>query len=241
MQDPGSFHHVTSRGNRGQAIFHNESDRQALQIATWRTGRELGWECLSFCFMDNHIHLLLRLESSNLSVGMQRIGTAHAKRYNERNSEQGRLFQERFRSRAISSQGHLRNTIRYIALNPVRAGLCAKPEEYAWSSHRSLIGLEPARLVAAHSTLELFGSSVRAYESFVADRDGDTAFSLEIDRDEPSVRAARISTLHEIARSLDRDALVRRAHRELGYTTTEIAGVLNCHHTTVSRRLKRLG
>ncbi len=84
--------------------------------------------------MSNHFHLLVETPEPNLSFGMQRLKSGYAGYFNERHSLVGHLFQQRFDSRLIETEKHLEKTLRYIALNPVKAGLCDHPAEWPWSS-----------------------------------------------------------------------------------------------------------
>ena len=84
--------------------------------------------------MVNHFHLLVETPEPNLSGGMQRLKSEYASYFNERHALVGHLFQQRFDSRLIESEDYLGDALRYIALNPVKAGLCSYPWEWPWSS-----------------------------------------------------------------------------------------------------------
>jgi len=86
------------------------------------------------CLMTNHFHLLIETPGLTLSAGMQRLNSEYASYFNERFSLVGHLFQQRFESRLIEGDRHFAEVLRYIALNPVRAGLCEHPSEWRWSS-----------------------------------------------------------------------------------------------------------
>lgn len=99
------------------------------------------WRCLAYCLMDNHFHLLVRTPLANLPRGMQQINSGHAQAYNRRHGRTGPLFERRYGAALVQEDVHLLEIFRYIALNPVRAGLCREPEDYAWSSHAALAGI----------------------------------------------------------------------------------------------------
>jgi putative transposase len=84
--------------------------------------------------MGNHFHLLVETPEPNLSAGMQRLKSEYATYFNQRHSFDGHLFKQRFDSRLIETDEHRSEALRYIALNPVRAGLCEHPSEWPWSS-----------------------------------------------------------------------------------------------------------
>lgn len=132
------------------------------------------WRCLAYCLMTNHFHLVLSLSAANLSSGMHRLNGVYARRFNERHGHRGHLFEARFSSTIIRSEEHYLDAIRYVALNPVAAGLCRDPADWAWSSFRATAGLEPCpRFLAAARVRQHFGRGGRGaerYAAFVRDR-----------------------------------------------------------------------
>ena len=138
IQLAGGIYHVTSRGNRRQAIFHDDDDRRWFLMFRAHVFQRWGWRLHAYCLMTNHFHLLVQTPQANLSSGMQRLKSGYAAYFNERHLLVGHLFQQRFDSRLIESEEHFSETVRYIALNPVRAGLCEHPAQWPWSSFRGL-------------------------------------------------------------------------------------------------------
>ena len=133
-----------------------------------------GWAVHAYCLMDNHYHLLLHTPEANLAAGMQQLNANHAQRFNRLRNRPGHLFQGRYASSLVDSEAHLIQSARYIALNPVRAGLCPTPERWRWSSYRATIGLDPGPEVLDPSTLlGPFGSpddrARRGFQAFVED------------------------------------------------------------------------
>jgi REP element-mobilizing transposase RayT len=132
------------------------------------------WRCLAYCLMRNHYHVMLSLSSANLSKGMHRLNGVYARRFNELHGHTGHLFEARFSSMLIETEEHFLDTIRYVALNPVKAGLCADPADWPWSSFRATAGLEPCpRFLAATRVRRQFGPGGRGaelYATFVRDR-----------------------------------------------------------------------
>jgi REP element-mobilizing transposase RayT len=137
---PGALFHVTQRGNDRRAIFLDDQDRtQYLGIL----GRSLwdGRERLhAYCLLTNHVHLLLQSDDRPLSDLMQLLGSRYARRFNERWSHTGHLFQGRFHASLMDDDAHLLGVVRYVHLNPCRAGLVRDPADHRWSSHRAYLG-----------------------------------------------------------------------------------------------------
>jgi putative transposase len=156
--------HITCRTIRRLPLFLTERDGCAMLDLINHVTRDVArWEVLSYCLMPNHMHYVVDASLDQLSVALQRINGLYAQRFNREHGFRGHLFQGRFHSKPIADEAHLPGSIRYVELNPVRAGLCKHPAEWRWSSYQALAGLEkmPAFL-AADSTLGLFGTSESA-------------------------------------------------------------------------------
>ncbi|HEY7708212.1 MAG TPA: transposase [Gaiellaceae bacterium] len=130
------IYHITSRGVRRADIYEDELDYRRFRRTLAQAFKEHGWICHAFCQMPNHYHLVLETPAANLSLGMQRLNWRYAVRFNWRHAYKGHLFESRFYSGAIESNAHLLEVARYVVLNPVRAGLCRHPAEWAFSSFR---------------------------------------------------------------------------------------------------------
>src|SRR5690606_299961 len=95
----------------------------------------------AYVLMGNHVHLLLSADKvGSISSAMRRVGQAHAQNFNLRSSRTGSLWQGRFKSSLVQSERYLLNVMRYIELNPVRAGLVSRAENYRWSSVHKHLG-----------------------------------------------------------------------------------------------------
>jgi len=139
---PGAFYHITSRGNERKEVFKSQRDREKfleyLQSATLRYNAVVH----VYCLMDNHYHLLIETPSGNLSQVMRHINGAYTTYYNVKRKRSGHLFQGRYKSILVDADEYAKELSRYIHLNPVRAKMVEKPEEYKWSSYGSYIGKE---------------------------------------------------------------------------------------------------
>ncbi len=145
---PGVPHHVTQRGNRRQPTFFCDGDYRLYRHLIAEQSRKAGTEVWAWCLMPNHVHLVLvPAEADGLRAA---VGEAH-RRYtrfvNERENWRGHLWQSRFASFPMD-EAHLFACVRYVELNPVRAGLVARPEQWPWSSARAHLGLAEDRLTA---------------------------------------------------------------------------------------------
>jgi putative transposase len=134
IQVAGGTYHVTSRGNRRQSIYHDDHDRRLFLAMRDLVVARCRWRLQAYCLMSNHFHLLIETPMPNLSAGVQRLKCNYAAYFNERHSLDGHLFEQRFGSRLVETEEHHLEALRYIAFNPVRAGLCEHPSEWPWSS-----------------------------------------------------------------------------------------------------------
>jgi REP element-mobilizing transposase RayT len=134
-QAAGAIYHVTSRGTGPCVIFDDESDRRTFLSILDVTARRLSWTVHAYCLMDTHYHVLVETEAANIALGMQRINSLYATSYNRRHSRVGALFQGRYGACVVQTERHYAEIARYIALNPVKAGLCNDAEAWPWSGY----------------------------------------------------------------------------------------------------------
>ena len=158
-----------SRGNRRSVIFRDDGDHVLfLSIFVGAVSR-FGWELHGWCLMTTHYHLLLTTVEPNLALGMQRLNSLYAKAFNDRYGLSGHVFQGRYGHVVIQDDDHLASTYRYIARNPVRAGICRRPEEWQWSGYTGLVLGWDGRAYRSPALVEHFGrrGGVRALRAFV--------------------------------------------------------------------------
>jgi putative transposase len=128
----------------------------------------------SYCLMPNHLHLLVETDDGSLSRRLQRLTGTFAQRFLQMTGGRGHLFGARFHSRLIETDDHLLEVVRYLPLNPVRAGICRHPSLWRWSSHRAYAGsARPPRYLTTSKVLSLFDDDPsrarKAYVRFVVD------------------------------------------------------------------------
>jgi putative transposase len=151
---PGCPHHVTARGNRREPIFFEDGDQAVYCDILAEQTRRAGVEVWAYCLMPNHVHLILRPADED---GLGRaLGAAHrrwASFVNARGRWSGHLFDGRFAS-VVTDEPHLLAAVRYVSLNPVRARLVAKAEDWAWSSVRAHLKGEDDGLAVVRPVLD---------------------------------------------------------------------------------------
>lgn len=155
-QDVEGIHHVYARGNDRRPIFRDDLDRESYLATLGYVARRMRWSCLTYCLMDNHVHLLLALSEPGLARGMQRLHGLHGRAFNDRHARTGHVFQGRYGSVLQTSDEQLWHTIGYIVRNPVEAGLCGTPEDWPWSSHAAVVGESPPRWLDSDTLFRCF-------------------------------------------------------------------------------------
>jgi putative transposase len=134
--------HVRSRGNQRQDVFVDEADRRRYSELLVQHCREHGVAILGFCQMTNHVHLILQPSTDDgLSRTMQRLNSEHAQGVQFRLGRCGHLWQGRFKATPMD-EAYLWTALRYVELNPVRAGMVTRAEDWKWSSASAHLGVE---------------------------------------------------------------------------------------------------
>ena len=141
IQFPGALYHVTSRGNDRAPIVRHDFDRSKRLDWLRRTVETYAWRLHAFVLMDNHEHLFVETPEANLSAGMHCLNGSYTGYFNHRHGHVGHLFQGRFKGYLVEEEGHFLEVSRYIHLNPVRARLVQRPEQYLWSSYPGYVRL----------------------------------------------------------------------------------------------------
>lgn len=135
-----ALYHVTSRGDRREDIYDDETDRQIF-LSIFAEGIErFNWLCYAYCLMDNHYHLLVQTPDANLSQGMRQLNGVYTQAYNRRHGKAGHLFQGRYKAILVDADAYLLELSRYIVLNPVKAGMVKQVADWPWSSYSAMIG-----------------------------------------------------------------------------------------------------
>ena len=168
----GCFYHVMSRGNAGRSIFLSETDYRLFLFYLEEARRLFGFELHAYCLMPNHFHLFLRMGKITLTVVMQRLLSRYAAAFNTRVEERGHVFQGRFKSLQCLDEAYFLSIVRYIHLNPVKAGLVQKPEAWLWSSLSRLLGEESEPQVSRGLLRSMLGHDPVEIRRWVLGRGG---------------------------------------------------------------------
>jgi len=258
---PDGHFHITSRGNDRKTLFVDDADRRRFLELLRRNSVRLTWVPVTYCLMGNHYHLLVQTKEPTLVSGMRDLNGRYARYFNARHGHVGHVFEGRYRSNLIQTDRYLLAASRYIALNPVRAGIVRRPQDWPWSAHRVLVsgendGLTDPRVLFA-TIARSADNARREYARFVARADpepqydpdtaiaGDTEFiRAHAPNERPASEVLKAAweqqrpSLEQLAASASRDEFFWRARLEYFYTLNEIAHLAGCSRETVRRRLQ---
>jgi putative transposase len=140
---PGAVYHITSRGDRQEDIFEDDTDRRTWLAVLGDALARFDAGVFAWCLMDNHYHLILHTRQANLSLLMRQLNGLYTQRYNHRHDQVGHVFQGRFKAILVDRDAYLLEVCRYVDLNRVRAGLVAHPEDWPWCSFPAMAGRTP--------------------------------------------------------------------------------------------------
>lgn len=150
---PGIPHHVTQRGNHREPVFFSEADCLAYLHLLQEKCRAYAVELISYCLMTNHVHLVaVPSDAEGLKLAIGQVNGQYAMRINRMRKQTGHLWQARYFSSPLDP-GYFARAVRYVECNPVRAGMVARAEDFAWSSAAARCGLRDDRLIVPHDRL----------------------------------------------------------------------------------------
>jgi len=230
------IYHVVSRGNNKQKIFLDDDDRQQYYMVLAQAKKNSDFSLYAYCFMDNHIHLMIKEGLENISDAMRRIGSSYVYRFNQKHERLGYLFQDRYKSEPVHDDSYFITVLRYIHNNPVKAGLVDKAEDYAWSSYSDY--LSDRGITDCQLALNMFSpnkeKALDLLQEYHQQNNDDVCLDVElIDRFTDS---EALNVILEIFQTEDISALA-----ELGKVQKrEALKILKSHYRLSFRQIERL-
>lgn len=264
----GALYHVTSRGDGREDIFLTDQDRLAWLETLAQVCERFNWTCHAYCQMTNHYHVVIETPDANLSKGMRQLNGVYTQRFNRLHQRVGHVFQGRFKAILVEKDGYLLELARYVVLNPLRAKMVRRIEQWPWSSYCATCGQVPKPdWLQTDFILSQFGvqraRALTKYIAFVHEGKGlpsvwsnlqaqvylgSDAFikkmQVEVDK-KPTLteiprtqRRALARALADYARAHERDEAIALAYLSGQHTMAKIAEYFGVHYTTVSRLVK---
>ena len=270
IEYPGALYHITSRGDRREAIYLDDEDRRRFLELLGEVCHRFRWRIHAYCLMSNHYHLVAETLEGNLSRGMRQLNGVYTQRFNRRHGHVGHVFQGRYKTIVVQKDAYVLELSRYVVLNPVRARLVAEASAWPWSNYRATSGAEPAPVWLEMDWLwSQFApdrrQAVRAYGQFVGEGVGAGSPWCEVRNqsflwDERFVSRLRAEKRPEGLREIPqrqrqvlsktlvqyqqefpcRDEAMARAYYSGAYTMKEIGDFFGVHYMTVSRAVHNM-
>lgn len=246
IQFCGGLYHVLTRGNEKKDIFRDDRDRSHYLEILFRYKHELEFNLYCYMLMPNHTHLLIETPLGNIAKIMLCVNTSYATYFNKRHNRVGHLFQGRYKSIVVDKENYLLQLIRYIHLNPLRAGMVERLEDYRWSSHQTyLSGLDKMELISLEVVLAHFGrslaASIRGYRDFInspaGNQDIEVTNGAFIGRDEfveDLKEKMRLNESQTISRRIEKEeisfnTILAALSKKSGLSATEIRFSRGCN------------
>lgn len=139
----GGVYHVTSRGDGREDIYLSDEDREAWLVVLGQVCTRFNWVCHAWCQMTNHYHILIETPEANLSQGMRQLNGVYTQYINRTHRRVGHVFQGRFKGILVEKDSYLLELARYVVLNPLRARMVKRLEDWPWSSYLAMCDLAP--------------------------------------------------------------------------------------------------
>ena len=216
----GGIYHVVQRGNRRQAIYETDQDRRLFLEMLADTLPRFGFRYHGYCLMGNHYHLMVETPNANLGKGMHWLNGVYAARFNATHDVDGHLFQDRYWASPVAGAKAVVEVARYIAANPLRAGLCDRAELWPWSTYPMALGITPR---PSHVTLDLI---MALFDAHLGVDEARVRFRQLVEQ-KPPARPLLAAVLPDLA-----------AARGAGYSLREIGAATGLDPSTVMRRLR---
>ena len=244
----GNFFHVIAQGYEKKSIFSKDQFKSEYLKLMLREKSKFDIKLLTYCIMDNHVHILLYCERTDeMSKYMKSVNTQYAIYYNKMQNRVGYVFRDRFLSEPIQSKNHLYSCVAYIHYNPVVAGIIRKPEDYYYSSYNDFLSKSG---IADDNTIEkLFGGTDGYFELFhFIHLEAGKGFDLKPDTPRVTLKKAE-AIISQLLRKLSISELKnenyevqKRCFKRLlqeGVTIYHIEKILKVDHRKVKRMIKR--
>jgi len=167
LEAENCFYHITSRGNNKNPTYTEKKDYKKFLEYLLKTKEKFNFYIYAYVLMTNHFHLLIQTRLANLSKIMHYLNTSYTVYYNRVHNKCGHLFQGRYKSLLVDTDNYFLKLTRYIHLNPVKAKIVEKPEDYKWSSYRDYLNKRDNQIIDKKEINALLNMSSKDYENFV--------------------------------------------------------------------------
>lgn len=242
-------YHIIFKGIDSQNIFYDDQDRKIFLEKLIMTKKEYNNKIYSYCLMDNHIHMVIKIEKEFLSKAMQTLMIRYVRYFNKKYKRTGTLLQNRFKSKNIENQRYFLEVCKYIHRNPENAGM-AKTEDYKWSSYNEYLGKET--IIDKKVLLHYLNNDINEFIKYTTKNDSDENINemaeyeilTRLSDDEVAniiVKIFDITHSNEIPyffKNLDKDQLkeyIKKIKNIKGTNKTQISRIIRINRCVIER------
>lgn len=221
---PGGCYHVVMRGNHREDFFATPHDRHVLNDIVAEALMDTGARLHAFCWMTNHLHALIQIGKRPLGKLMPRIATQYSRHRHRVLSTTGHLFERRYKAWLVEADVYFVTLLQYIHLNPVRARMVTKANDYEWSSHHAYLGNQVLPWVTTEFGLSLLGQtteSARAEYAMLITQSRDTTDAIA---DEINTNDRRVLGTDKFVAALSPAPFRPRSLQTLEQVTEQVCG-----------------
>ena len=162
------IYHIIIKGIDESTIFYDDEDRNVFLNKLKVTKKKFKYKILSYCLMNNHVHLVISIENENLSKGIQSLIIRYASYFNRKYDRKGPFVQNRFNSKKVESQRYFLEVCRYVHRNPEKAGI-EKTDKYKWSSYHEYIGKE--KIIDRRFLMHYLGNDINNFTEYTTKKE----------------------------------------------------------------------
>lgn len=244
---PGGIYHVVLRGNHRQSIFAQTSDWQRWEEILVNVLDKLEARIHGYCWMTNHVHMLIQVGAAPLWRIVQRVASPYARYFQRKLSTTGHLFERRHRAILVGTDDYLLQLLYYIHMNPVTADLVPDPSQYRWSSYKAYLGLVNTPWLTTEFALSMFSDDLtnarRLFREFIPTAEVANEQSVVSDRPTetsrplgpPRARSGSKSPAGRPKPPMDLDTLIDQVTADHGVTRQELESKSTRRRATEAR------
>ncbi len=229
--EKNGFYHIINRGVARSVIFKDKYDNLKFLEIIQDASQDYDFEIYSYCLMNNHYHLLMKIKKENLSIIMQKINSRYSMYFNHKYKRVGPLWQGRFKSWFVYDDVYLQVLVKYIEFNPIKANITKKIGEYKWAMSSRNVEF----LMFNYELIDVIDFAKELDEKELKKVDELYHSKLEIKDD--NIIQKKIILLDDYFTKYSKEQAIHKAVKD-GYTQSKIAKYLNLSNVTISKRLK---
>lgn len=239
------IYHIMLRGINRQIIFYDDEDRNKLLDILTHFKKVSNFDVYGYCFMDNHIHLLIKEKTEAISVIMKRICSSFVYWYNHKYERCGHLFQERYKSEPVESDVYFLTVLRYIHQNPLKAKMTANIADYFWSSYHEYTNIPVVTDI--NFALDMFSldknKSIKSFKEFTNQLNEDICLDYGKNKtlSDHDIRSifkqyyfSDINQLNQFDKK-QRDEIIKHLKSLDGATTRQLSKLTGVSRSTIDR------